>query len=105
MLPEDSGPPRVRPMVSAGIELRIFNGGMRWLLQPYAAVEVWLEGRLVGTMSGTAVTRIVEHHLASASLAAAVQAELGQAEPTRKPPVPVDQRTALRARRRSRRRA
>ena len=89
------------------LELRIYNGGSRWLLQPYAVVEVWAGASLVGMLSGRAVTLIVEHHLAAAALAAAVQTELTASPPAseaahipRRPPQAVipdaAQRAALR---------
>ena len=65
------------------LELRIYNGGSRWLLQPQAVVEVWAGAALVGMLSGHAVTLIVEHHLAAAALAAAVQREIQAPEPAR----------------------
>ena len=102
-------PARVRPMESGPVELRIYNGQSRWLLQPTAAVEVWSGPRLLGTISGHALTLIVHHHLATAHLAAAVQAELERTEEApalpRRPPVaivPAEQRAALRVKRRAR---
>ena len=99
-------------MDTEAIELRIFNGGSRWLLQGFALVEIWTATRLVGTLSGRAVTLIVEHHLATAALTAAVQAELltdaapEPARPVRRPPQPMlaeAERAQRRARRRTRR--
>ena len=91
------------------LELRIFNGGSRWLLQPFAVIEVWTGAALVGSISGRTLTRIVEHHLAAAALAAGLQHELAAPapRPIRRPPqamIPADQRAQRRAQRRSRRR-
>jgi hypothetical protein len=103
----------------APLELRIADGGMRWLVHPYAPVEVWRGPRLIGTMSGAALCLLVDHFLTQAALAAEIQAELAQpAVPPRPPPraptkplakmppaarahpVPPEVRAALRARRR-----
>ena len=97
-------------MEPGAVELRIFNGMSRWLLQPTAVVEVWIGAQLLGTISGYALTAIVQHHLATAHLAAAVQAELEQTPiaprpPPRRPPttvIPAAQRAALRVKRRAR---
>jgi hypothetical protein len=102
------------------LELRIADGGMRWLVHPYAPVEVWRGPRLIGTMSGAALCLLVDHFLTQAALAAEIQAELGQPPaPPRPPPpptkplakmppaprahpVPPEVRAALRTRRRRR---
>jgi hypothetical protein len=101
----------------APLELRIADGGMRWLVHPYAPVEVWRGPRLIGTMSGAALCLLVDHFLTQAALAAEIQAELGQppapppapAKPpvkmppaARAHPVPPEVRAALRTRRRRR---
>ena len=92
------------------MELRIYNGGSRWLLQSFAVIEVWTGTALLGIISGRTLTLIVEHHLAAAALAAGLQHELTDpasmpAHQIRRPPqamIPADQRAQRRARRRSR---
>ena len=105
-------------MEPSDIELRIQEGGFRWLLQPYADVEVWRGLHLLGTMSGTGLTQIVAHHLATAALQAAIGREMaghiGEARPvplqaTRRPlaKLPLvtrEQKDRLRMRRLTRRR-
>lgn len=97
--------------MAGDLELRISDGGMRWKVQPVAVVEVWRGMVLMGTLSGAALCLIVEHHLATAALQAALAAEFGapdDAKPLatlrRHEPVviPPSQREALRTRRRSR---
>jgi hypothetical protein len=108
----------VRPTVPLGdLELRIFDGGMRWKLQPTGAVEIWKGARHLGTLSGRALCMLVEIHLANAALAAAIRSELDHptapAEPvieTRRKParrmparpvITTEQKEALRALRRT----
>jgi hypothetical protein len=70
-------------------------------------VEVWSGPVLVGTLSGAALCLIVEHYLSMVTVTATVTAELGhppapRPPPPRKPPLPVIDKPALRAARRSR---
>jgi hypothetical protein len=96
-------------MRAGALELRVADGGMRWKIQPYAPVEVWSGPVLVGTLSGAALCLIVEHYLSMVTVTATVTAELGhppapRPPPPRKPPLPVIDKPALRAARRSRKR-
>lgn len=82
-------------MAHGDLELRISNGGSRWKLQASAAVEVWRGARYVGTMSGAALCLLVEHHLATAALQAAIAVELTTppeppllSAPAKPPPAP-----------------
>lgn len=108
---------RVRPVLSDEIELRIYNGTMRDLLQPHAACEVWTTaGVYVCTLTGAAVTRMVQNYIAAAALHNAVAREMRDAEtpppepkrlplapaPARQLPIPAEQRAELRAKRRRR---
>jgi hypothetical protein len=102
------------PVVRAGdLVLRIADGGMTWTVQPYAAVEIWSGVTYVGTLSGAALSLIVEHYLSTVAVQAAVTAHLDRPLPSwvpvvrrspRKPPTPIIDKAARRARRRSRRR-
>jgi hypothetical protein len=71
-------------------------------------VEVWSGPVLVGTLSGAALCLIVEHYLSMVTVTATVTAELARPclppvlPARRKPPVPVIDKPALRAARRSR---
>lgn len=111
-------PARVAPVPTGELELRIYQGGMRWKVQPSAQIEVWVGPVLLGVIAGASLLKIVEHHLATAALQAAVQHELTVSHETtpRLPPVPMPpkrrelpippaQREALRKQRRSRRRS
>lgn len=97
--------------MSGDLELRITDGGMRWKVQPVAIVEVWRDMVLVGTMSGAALCLIVEHHLVTAALQAALTAEFAAPEDRKplaemrgRPPIILPaERQGLRAKRRKRR--
>lgn len=109
-------PPRVYPVASADIELRIYNGSMRDLLQPHARCEIWtVTGVYLCTLTGAAITRMVQTYITGAALQTAVAVEmthtataearrpLASAPARRQMPIPAEQRAALRAKRRARR--
>jgi hypothetical protein len=93
-VPASEVPARLVPVPAGDLELRIYNGGMRWRLTASATVEVWIGPHLVGSLSGASLSRIVQHHLATAALQAAVQREMDAPAATW-PELPVPERPLL----------
>ena len=73
----------VRPLLSAPLELRVIfqDSGFRWLLRARDGVELWRGMVHLGTLSGDAIRHLVEHHLATAALQAAIERDLAARRP------------------------
>ena len=106
-------------LVLTRLELRIFfrSQGVRWPLRPSDDVEVWDGDALLGYVTGDTLASLLKHHMLTALMQANISRQMAQ--PRRHDPLPPEvyapahlppqlalgRRDALRARRRSRKKA
>ena len=96
------------PLLPAPLELRVIfrDSRFRWLLRAGDGVELWRGMVHLGTLSGDAIRHLVEHHLATAALQAAIQEDLALRRPLARMERPLPDaaaRARLRQARRTRR--